>query len=486
MKPYQIEKLKNFIGNNVLLSIGIDYYLYDNPLINCSTDAEEVFNVFSRSKNIPFDVESSRLLNDCGISKLEFQETLIEICAEANKNQQFILYFSGHGIEINNEFYFVFSDSISDDLKTYMSMTEVIDIVKDSKFKSKTILVDACRNKLDNSKSSHNKNFNFYKKYIEQSDGIFIIYSCKSGEYSQNSYKENQMSVFTYFLIEALTGKARKYNNDLISMENIYKYLAEESQKASAEIQQIMQHPCKVFNGCNDVFIGFYENEDLNYKYKNTCKVKINRGIPFIDENIMQKIVFLLDEKKFIGLNKLINELIYNIFTYNGDSTDCYIELSSNRLTIIDNGRKFNPLVDLKSNKNIDPLKGNGLKELDKSIESYKDVVKFTYSNENDVNNFIVDFTEKAFLTDELSRIKVQIKDFRECEVTCLCDCKYYYYYYPEKLRCISMARDLFFDILKQLPSESTLIVVDLYNDLDLQQSIETRNNPKLIYINSY
>lgn len=230
----------------------------------------------------------------------------------------------------------------------------------------------------------------------------------------------------------------------------------------------------------------FFENEDLNYKYKNTCKVKVNRGIPLISENIMQKIVFLLDETKYISLNRLINELIYNIFTYNGEDTECYIELSSNRLKIIDNGQKFNPLVDLNSNKNVDPLKGNGLKELNKSIESYKNVIKFNYSDENDVNNFIIDFVEKAFLTDELSKIKVQMKNFRECEVTYLCDCKNYYYYYPKELSCISMARDLFFDILSQLPSESTLIVVDRYNDFDLQQSIETRNNPKLIYINSY
>ena len=48
------------------------------------------------------------------------------------------------------------------------------------------------------------------------------------------------------------------------------------------------------------------------------------------------------------------------------------------------------------------------------------------------------------------------------------------------------MARDLFFDILNQLPSESTLIVVDRYNDFDLQQSIEMRNDSKLIYTNTY
>lgn len=258
MKPYQIERLKEFIGNNVLLSVGIDYYFHNNQLNNCSADAEEVFNVFLRSKNIPFDAENSRLLNNCGVSKSEFQEILIEICTKSNEKQPFVLYFSGHGIEINDEFYFVFTDSNFDDMKTFMSMTEIIDIVNSSNFKSKIILVDACRNKSGIDKSSDNKNFNFYKKYIQQSDGIFIIYSCKSGEYSQNCYKEKQMSVFTYFLIEGLIGKARKYGSDLISMDNIYKYLAEESQKASAEIQQIMQHPCKVFAGCNDIFIGFF------------------------------------------------------------------------------------------------------------------------------------------------------------------------------------------------------------------------------------
>ena len=486
MKPYYTEELKGVIGNNVLLSVGINNYLYNNQLINCSSDASAVFDVFCRSKNIPFDDEKSILLNNYSISKSTFKDALVEICTESNENQQFILYFSGHGIEISNEFYFVFTDSNSDEIKTFMSMTEVIDIIKASKFKSKIILIDACRNKLDNSKTSKGKNFNFYKKYINNSGGNFIIYSCKSGEYSQNEYKENQISVFTYFLIEGLTGKTRKYDREVISVENLYQYIAEESQKASGEIQQIMQHPCKVFTGCNDIIIGLFENEDLNYKYKNTCKFKINRGIPIISENIMQKIVFLLDEAKYKNLNTLINELIYNIFIHNGKEVSCHIELATDRLSIIDNGQKFNPLVDLELNKNSDLLKGNGLKTLKQSIEYYKNILKFDYLYEDGVNRFVINFAEKAFLTEELSKIEVNRKNFWECEVTYLCDCKYYYYYSPKQLACISMARDLFLDILNQLPAGSKLIVVDCFNDLELKELIEIRNNENLIYLDYY
>lgn len=482
MKRYEMEHLKDIIGENVLISVGIDQYENENGLYNCSNDATEIYDVFFKTQNIPFDSVNSTLLNDGYLLKEEFESTLTEISKTTDRSKQLIFYFSGHGVEIEEEFYFVFSNSDVKNNQSLMSMTDVLTIINMGEAKAKVLLIDACRIGVTNQKSIFDKSFNFQKKYLKMAEGIYIIYSCRSGEYSNNDYNGKGMSVFTYFLKEGLTGKARKYDKHIISMNYLYQYVTEESLTARNSIEGIRQQPCRMSDGCNDIFLGFYDFEDISEKYPNSCRITVENKFDCIPKEKQEKIHFLLNEDEFLNLYKLIQELISNIFKNNNDGVSCYIEISSNTLTIIDNGRQFNPLTDLDKNKNETPLHGNGLKALNTAKAQYRNKITFQYDYDNQFNYFKTAFRNKAFSIDELCKIEILERNFCGTKINIFGICKYYYYYTKKNFCCISMSRDMFSDILTQLPEESKLIIVDYYKDAELKELIENYKNDRLIY----
>lgn len=482
MKKYEIEYLKKIVEKNILISVGINHYYNEKELKNCEQDALAVYDCFKMSTNIPFDEDKSKCLNEGVLCKDDFVKTLNEVCCNVCEDEKLVLFFSGHGVDVNNEFHFVFSDSDTEQMENLLSITEVKSIIRGHKIESTAMFIDACRKSTNTSKSIDNQSFKYKKKYLQHAKGIYIIYSCTSGEFSQDQYLEKQISVFTYFLVEGLRGKTSKYNRDIISMDYLYQYTLEESMKASGKIQQIRQHPSRVVEGCADVVIGFLEHANIDERFSNVCKIRLRNTIPFIEDTVRSKINFLLNTDDYEELSVMIRELLSNIYTYNVDEVECHLEIDCNSLTIIDNGKPFNPLTDLERNKNEAPQHGYGLNTLNKSKQIYRGIVDFEYELKDNFNRFKVKFKDKAFLLDELCEVKLIRKDVRKIEIDVLCLCKYYYYFLEGKPIYVSFMRDELIYMLRQIPENSKLVIVDCYNNSYVKELIEQYNDERLIY----
>lgn len=459
----QKQLLKDQIGRNVLISIGINEYRdsKDNLTV-CEKDARNIYNVLKGNENITFVDEESVLLNSKENTTLKrVLEQINYSCENSKKDMNFILFYSGHGMNIHDEFYFILSDSDPSNQESILSIGQVIELIITSGFKSTLLLIDACQTVPVGGKSIDNKSLSFQKKYLSGEKGISIIYSCTTGEYSQENIQGYENSVFTFQLLEAFNGKKDALEGHYLSAKSIYKYVSIESQEKTAAFQQVCQHPYFYFDGRNDIFIALMDEEAAKMgEIKNKCKVSVNeRTSIFQEEEFLGKLICKLESSKWELIQKLVAELIYNVYI-NNDDVNCDIQISRDSIELVDNGKVFDPTTIVGAyDKNT--AQGLGAELLEK-VQNEIPGIKYIYEYSNGKNNFKILFTETIFVLDKMCIITVDVKGIFE-EIINIPNVlsEYYYYIVPTRTMAISQCRDISRKVLEKLPLDSKLIVID-------------------------
>lgn len=264
-------KRKKLIGKLFVIAIGInEYKLKADNLNNCCTDAKAIFETF-RSKDY-FLLDDNSILVTSDTNNTDKQSILdsIKACDKfINESTNIIFYYSGHGCDINNTFHFWVSDSGLPD-KNVISVDDITDILSsmnDGNYKSITILIDACQQQINHSKSLGKRSHNFLDEYIDNAKGIGIIYSCSKGEYSLDKFNKHSISVFTYLILQALNGHIDAVDANCLTFNKMCEFLQLESRKISRENIHINQHPEFYFQGKDIVYSyipdNYLENEDI-------------------------------------------------------------------------------------------------------------------------------------------------------------------------------------------------------------------------------
>ena len=176
------------------LCIGINKYK-DHPLKVCVNDANEVAKLLEKnedgSKN--FTVKS---LLDKEATRANMRKAIRELFK--NSDDIALLYFSGHGVDDDNDGFIVSCDYKEDDYG--LSMPEIIKFVIKSKCKHKIVIFDCC-----------NAGFAGSTGVIGDqsvlSDGTIILTASRKDEAARIRRGETN-SVFTKLFLQALEGAA--------------------------------------------------------------------------------------------------------------------------------------------------------------------------------------------------------------------------------------------------------------------------------------
>lgn len=454
------------MGKNVLFAVGINKYVDRRDALSCcEKDAEDVYSAFVNNANLNLEKDDSVLLrsSDMVISKKVIMDKLENICHRSKKDLNLIFYYSGHGMNIEGTFHFLLQDSVINKSETLLSIEEIYEIILKSKFNSIVLLIDACQTKQVGCKGLLDKNFNFQKHFIENAKGVAIIYSCSPGECSQEAVPGITNSVFTSMLLEALSGKDDAIEGHYLSVKSMMNFFSEESQRLSSQYQQVYQHPYFQFEGVNDIFLGLFNDDAANcIENDNSCTINVAAKSDFFEQDeISKKLRCLLKSEHWSMIKGLIGELIYNIYMNNGEDVDCKIEISKRKITIIDSGKPFNPL------ELLDKYDTSGTKQIGAqyltTVKSKLSVVEMKYNYKDNLNNFIFDFTKNAFVIDGLCTVNVLIESYfkKKVELPKGIICKTYYYHVPSNTHAISFQRDIAQEIIKKIPQNSKLIIVD-------------------------
>ncbi|MBU4486442.1 MAG: SUMF1/EgtB/PvdO family nonheme iron enzyme [Candidatus Delongbacteria bacterium] len=118
-----------------------------------------------------------------------------------------VFSFSGHGVSNKNgESYLVLSDSDPNDIySTSLKLKEVTDILKTSGVKKSLLLVDACREVLQENKGINQNGLKAEK--FEKSEVAATFYATKDGWFSYEDDK-GEFGAFTKYVLKGIEGEA--------------------------------------------------------------------------------------------------------------------------------------------------------------------------------------------------------------------------------------------------------------------------------------
>jgi len=176
------------------LVIGIDKYK-NNPLKTCVNDAKCVGDLLEHnedeSKN--FDVV---FLTDKDATRPNIRRSIRQLFK--NDDDIALLYFSGHGVNDDNDGFIVAYDYVDDDYG--ISMPEIFKFVNRSKCKNKIVIFDCCYSGLAGSTG-------MIGDQTVLSDGTIILTASRKNEPARIKHGEPN-SVFTKLFVQGLEGAA--------------------------------------------------------------------------------------------------------------------------------------------------------------------------------------------------------------------------------------------------------------------------------------
>jgi len=225
------------VGKKLILLVGINNY--EDPLIsrlNFSVrDIEEFYKILVDPEIGRCDENNVKVLSDERDEKPtrnNIISKLKSICRSANPEDYVLFYFSGHGYEKDGKSYLLCSDTYFNAVEETALSTEFVrKTLESSLARVKIIILDACHSGvIKGVKNSGKMTEQLFKAFFPPPEGFAVLSSCKLGEYSYE-WPEKEHSVFSYYLLEGLRGKADKDEDGIISLTELYRYTSENVKK---------------------------------------------------------------------------------------------------------------------------------------------------------------------------------------------------------------------------------------------------------------
>lgn len=252
-------------GRLILLSIGVDTYdPYSGfySLKTCSNDAISVKNTLLDVHQL--NADNNRLFILCSKttphpSKGEIIKEITKISNLADENDRLMIFYSGHGHRINDDFYLVPQDAYnSEDPDALLNFDRVLNIVGKSDAKQKIIILDAClsgpvfeNKKLPLVKCSKK----FLADYLKTTKGTVVLSSSTGDQASFSKSPDPKLSLFTYYLIQALQGDPDALDDQYLTLNSLYGFISAKVKKRAKSYHE-NQSPSIDIKSNGIIFLG--------------------------------------------------------------------------------------------------------------------------------------------------------------------------------------------------------------------------------------
>lgn len=253
-----------------ILSLGINQYVNKNYNLNyAKNDAQGFSSTLTEVAGSLYENVYTYSLLDKKVTKVEVTKLINEIAEEIGPEDVFVLYYAGHGVMLEggkNEFYLVMSDVTNLYGGTEMmnekgiSSEELFLFSKSIPAQKQVYFLDACQSgaALDVFATrgvSHEKTI----AQLARSSGTFFITASQDIEYA-NEASSLGHGLFTFAIIEILSGNAPNYADNILSMGELKTYVEHRVPELSEEYKTSPQYPTGYSFG-NDFPIGVLDPE---------------------------------------------------------------------------------------------------------------------------------------------------------------------------------------------------------------------------------
>lgn len=190
------------------LLIGINNYR-SAPLNCCINDVKDINRILSTNYNGDRNFHSKELL-DSDATKAKIRKGIKDLFS--GTDDVALLYFSGHGLDDENDGVIVSFDYEEDDWG--IKMSEILEIANKSKVRHKIIILDCCH-------SGFMGNHGVIGDTSYLGNGVVILTASNK---DQSSMEINGHGVFTNLLIEAISGGAADILGN-VTPGSVYSYI---------------------------------------------------------------------------------------------------------------------------------------------------------------------------------------------------------------------------------------------------------------------
>ena len=124
--------------------------------------------------------------------------------------------------------------------------------------RAKVIILDACHSGADiGGKGPKPMSAAFIRRVFEEAEGLAILASCKQGEVSY-VWPENDRSVFTHFLLQALKGEADRDEKGFVTVQDASRHVTN-GVKLWASQHDRSQTPTLQYAVAGDILLARYQ-----------------------------------------------------------------------------------------------------------------------------------------------------------------------------------------------------------------------------------
>ena len=241
-------------------------------------------------------------------SKKNILEALDNISKNALPHDIIIIFLSGHGMTIDDDFFYLTSDAGTVDLhqdatsrnKVCLSSNELLEKLKKIRSNKQVIVLDACHSGqitqiLSGSTKALSTTQEKALEFLEDKMGVYILASSES---NQKSFETEALEkgLLTFGLLRGMSGGASK--NGVINVIDLLNYASNEAEDIGKRVLNRTQRPVlNIAKGGNSFPIGF-ENAEL--------KVELPKDKITIGESFIKKV---LKDHIFHDPHKINNEL---------------------------------------------------------------------------------------------------------------------------------------------------------------------------------
>ena len=233
-----------------VLAIGIDKYKNANLTLNYAHEDAEAFAklIQDKAKGL-FNQIKIHTIYDGDATKKNILDTLHKLETQVNQNDVFILFYAGHGSLVDNQFFFITTEctrlyEINNLIKEGLQATLIQENLKNIKALKQVIIMDACQS--GGSVELLAERGSLEEKAIAQlsrSAGIHVLASA-GGEQNAKELKDLGHGLFTYVLLQALSGKADGAPHDgKVTIYELKSYLDDQVPALNQQYSGKAQYP---------------------------------------------------------------------------------------------------------------------------------------------------------------------------------------------------------------------------------------------------
>ncbi len=213
--------------------VGVANYNHISSLRYTDDDAFRLYAFLKSPEGGALPDNQIALLIDEAAKRDAILAALRRMFSKASSKDVVLFYFSGHGAEG------AFIPSDFDGTSNVLFHKSIRDIFDQSRAKHKVCIADACHSgSLDKGvKSGLPTLLTQYYASLESSTGGLALFMSSKAEETSLEVGGLRQSVFTYYLLEGLKGRADVNTNKIITIQELYQYVRREVMRYTANQQ---------------------------------------------------------------------------------------------------------------------------------------------------------------------------------------------------------------------------------------------------------